>query len=220
MLLSLKYMSPRISIYYSRLCLLEYDNSNQKSTQKGLKEIKSTTYVVHFISLGLQFNWSEHRPVKAEAAGSSPVSPDGSKYNKKIHQFISSFPVKERTNNITEFYSKRDLSYFFFCFHIFKIWKFLFLQRVPIDGRKTYVTYVNYHNYRQHHIQDSKEYRPGSSFFVLITPDFCNGIEYQTFSGSTYTKGIWTIQKKFNIVNFDLIFRLKARYIRSGYDFV
>ncbi|XP_052880842.1 uncharacterized protein LOC128288515 [Gossypium arboreum] len=23
------------------------------------------------------FNWSEHRPVKAEAAGSSPVSPDG-----------------------------------------------------------------------------------------------------------------------------------------------
>ena len=25
---------------------------------------------------GLQFNWSEHRPVKAEAAGSSPVSPE------------------------------------------------------------------------------------------------------------------------------------------------
>jgi len=35
---------------------------------------------------------------------------------KKIHQFISSFPVKERTNNITSFYSKRDLSYFFSTF--------------------------------------------------------------------------------------------------------
>ena len=32
----------------------------------------------HFqaLHLGLQFNRSEHRPVKAEAAGSSPVSPD------------------------------------------------------------------------------------------------------------------------------------------------
>ncbi|KAK7239866.1 hypothetical protein RIF29_43233 [Crotalaria pallida] len=34
-----------------------------------------------------QFNWSEHRPVKAEAAGSSPVSPEfsclkGNKNNK------------------------------------------------------------------------------------------------------------------------------------------
>ncbi|GMN29016.1 hypothetical protein TIFTF001_036439 [Ficus carica] len=35
------------------------------------------------IRLPLGFNWSEHRPVKAEAAGSSPVSPDpdGSKSN-------------------------------------------------------------------------------------------------------------------------------------------
>lgn len=29
-----------------------------------------------YIPRGLQFNWSEHRPVKAEAAGSSPVSPE------------------------------------------------------------------------------------------------------------------------------------------------
>ncbi|RYR41114.1 hypothetical protein Ahy_A08g037511 [Arachis hypogaea] len=28
------------------------------------------------IRLPLGFNWSEHRPVKAEAAGSSPVSPE------------------------------------------------------------------------------------------------------------------------------------------------
>jgi len=64
-----------------------------------------------------------------------------------IKKNTSMNPVKERTNNITEFYSKRDLSYFFSTFFNKKIWEFWFLQRVLIDGRKTYVPYVNYHNY-------------------------------------------------------------------------
>ena len=50
-------------------------------------------------------------------APSVPMDPNPIK---KIHQFISSFPVKERTNNITSFYSKRDLSYFFSTFFIKK----------------------------------------------------------------------------------------------------
>ena len=37
---------------------------------------KKNGKAVHLVFLGLQFNRSEHRPVKAEAAGSSPVSPE------------------------------------------------------------------------------------------------------------------------------------------------
>lgn len=49
-----------------------------------------------------------------------------------------------------------------FTFLIKEIWKFPFIQLVPIDRRKTY---VDQYNYWQNHIQDSKRYRTESGFF-------------------------------------------------------
>ena len=128
---------------------------------------KKNGKAVHLVFLVLQFNRSEHRPVKAEAAGSSPVSPDGSKYNKKkIHQFISSFSLKGRTNSRISF-PLGMLSYFIYLFFPFtflikEIREFPFIQLVPIERRKAY---VNQYNYWQKHIQDSKRYRTESVFF-------------------------------------------------------
>ena len=68
-------------------------------------------YAIHLISLGLQFNWSEHRPVKAEAAGSSPVSPDGSNKH-SIH--LSIFCEKEDKEQ--NFIPNGNPYFFFFAF--------------------------------------------------------------------------------------------------------
>lgn len=76
-----KCIAMQISLYHS--CL----SYNTKIINFGFEFNPKNSGAVYLISLGLQFNWSEHRPVKAEAAGSSPVSPDGSnKYiNSSLH---------------------------------------------------------------------------------------------------------------------------------------
>ena len=127
-------------------------------------------YDVYFICLGLQFNWSEHRPVKAEAAGSSPVSPDGSKSNKKKHQYISPFLLNWGKIKWQNFMPTALLCSFFFFISISH-------QLVPIDEKETC---ANCYNYWQHHIQDSKSYRRESGFFDC--PPSVYGMESSTIS--------------------------------------
>lgn len=103
---------------------------------------------VYLIFLGLQFNRSEHRPVKAEAAGSSPVSPDESKSNKKLYQFISLFFVKRSPNNIISFPTVIPLLFFFFVSHLSSTKWGVSISSTStdsIDGREAYVDQYNYY---------------------------------------------------------------------------
>ena len=150
------------------------------------------TLFYYGIYLGLQFNWSEHRPVKAEAAGSSPVSPDGS--NKKIYQFRSLFFVKDFWGKLSRISFPTAISllffFFFFTFIINGGISISLTSTDSIDGRQTY---VDQYNYWQHKIQDSKRYHTVLGMAFSITPDLSNRVEYCTFPGSTYINGICTI---------------------------
>lgn len=122
----------------------------------------------------------------------APSVPTDPNTIKKIHQFISSFSLKGRTNSRISF-PLGMLSYFIYLFFPFtflikEIWEFPFIQLVPIERRKAY---VNQYNYWQKHIQDSKRYRTESVFFDYSRSVLCNRVLY--VSSRTY-------KIKFNIV--------------------
>lgn len=72
---------------------------------------------------GLQFNWSEHRPVKAEAAGSSPVSPElgFNEWTNSSFLFSWKFLMKKRGGDRRQDQISMGHPYFTFLFLHFSV---------------------------------------------------------------------------------------------------
>ena len=83
-------------------------HQNQPITSFKMSPIVTHSYYQNHKPLPpriLKFNWSEHRPVQAEAAGSSPLSPDGSKSNKNENTSIHLITIITIITTMTATYS-------------------------------------------------------------------------------------------------------------------